>query len=80
MFSAHAVRKVGVDTSLTCTKLSNSRILVNLAAETQQQREARLQRDREGQQQPQLTLLLLLDTTAASARQLLFYPVFIITI
>ena len=61
MFSAHAVRKVGVDTSLTCTKLSNSRILVNLAAETQQQREARLQRDREGQQQPQLPLLLLLD-------------------
>ena len=35
-----------------------------LAAETEQQREARLQRDKEGQQQPQL----------------LFYPVFIITI
>ena len=28
-----------------------------LAAETEQQREARLQRDREGQQQPQLPLL-----------------------
>ena len=50
-----------------------------LAAETEQQRDrARLPRDREGQQQPQVPLLLF--TTTASVAQLIFYPVFIITI